>query len=125
MTHVSPEQAKELINGDFDTETRQEWAGSLQADFDNFSGAYINGTPGDFALADASVELAQTIADMKWEYTLTLSIDMGGSIEYEGYSPYAWNNLDAARMFVARQELPEGHQLHIMRRLVSAPEEVE
>lgn len=127
MTHVSPEQAKELLAGDFDTETRQEWAGSLQADFDSFSGAYINGTPGDFALADASVELAQTIAGMRWEYSLTVSIDMGdGSTDYEGYGSYVWyNNLAGAQDFVAREELPEGHQLHIIRRLVSDPEVVE
>lgn len=81
----------------------------------------------NFELAAAAPELAEIVAGMRWEYSLTVSIDMGdGSIDYEGYGSYVWyNNLAGAQNFVAQEELPEGHQLHIIRRLVSDPEVVE
>lgn len=67
---ITPEQAQELLDGDFETETHPEWVGVVQADFDSFSGAYIRATPGHEALYEAASDLAHTVANMHYEYAV-------------------------------------------------------
>lgn len=67
---ITPEQAQELLDGDFESETHPEWVGVVQADFDSFSGAYIRATPGHEALYEAASDLAHTVANMHYEYAV-------------------------------------------------------
>lgn len=69
---ITPPQAQELLRGDFATEKHTERLGNSQADFDNFTGAYIRSTPGDIALAEAAPELAELVANMHYEYAVRL-----------------------------------------------------
>lgn len=143
-SRISHERAKELLEGDFSTATRQEWAGSLQADFDNFSGAYIDGTPGDFALAEASYELAQTIAEMRYQYLVEaqhlttaapntwMPCDSLGLTGYDSIiagepwrGPQTWRTLESAKKCAETAQAYRDRDVRIMRRLVTDVEVVE
>lgn len=65
---ITPQQAQELLRGDFASEVRERMVGNLEAGFNSFDGAHIEGTPGDFALAEAAPELAELVANMHYEY---------------------------------------------------------
>lgn len=64
---ITPEQAQELLRGDFASEVRERMVGNLEAGFTSFEGAHIEGTPGDFALTEAAPELAELVANMHYE----------------------------------------------------------
>lgn len=76
---ITPQQAQELLRGDFDTEKHTERLGNSQADFDSFTGAYIRSTPGDIALAEAAPELAELVASMYFMYAVQIE-DVDGGI---------------------------------------------
>lgn len=114
---MTPEKARELLDGDFRTETHPEWVGGVQADFDSFSGAYISATPGHEALYDAAHELAETIAEMQYEYAVQVKRDEGWVMEEDSY----WGPYSVAIVRFGRTEGPA----RIVRRLVSEPEVIE
>ena len=133
--HVGPERAQELLNGDFGTEVRQERVGGLSAEFDSFSGAYIDGTPGEFALTELAYDMAETIAGMHWEYGVQVSNDGGESWHFahgvtkttlDPIKPCWWfRTEEEARDFAKFRAPKRGRAVRIVRRLVSDVEVVE
>lgn len=138
---ITPEEAQELLRGDFDTEKHTERLGNSQADFDSFTGAYIRSTPGDIALSEAAPELAELVASLHYEYAAQVEKDghkyiVTDSDEghwlcgddhkvlqdwhpcYMDAEEYAdsWNNIDGKR---------DGTTARIVRRLAGEPEVVE
>ena len=76
---ITPQQAQELLRGDFASEVRERMVGNLEAGFNSFDGAHIEGTPGDFALAEAAPELAELVASMYFMYAVQIE-DVDGGI---------------------------------------------
>ena len=115
---MTPDEARELLDGDFATEKRTEWLGNSQADFDSFTGAHIRSTPGDIALAEAAPNLAETVAGMAWEYAVQVEDVDGG-----------WRTLNdgwlSEHEACARRDGIPGTRARIVRRLVSDVEVVE
>lgn len=115
---ITPEQAQELLDGDFETETHPEWVGVVQADFDSFSGAYIRATPGHEALYEAASDLAHTVANMHYEYDY--EVQFGVHWTPQGYE---FATAEDTRRVVARRR--RAAPARIVRRLVGVPEVVE
>lgn len=116
---MTPEQARELLRGDFASDAKQTLVGNLEANFDSFTGAHIAGTPGDFALTEAAPTLAETIAEMHYEYAAQVDHTRSDGTTWTKSSPWADTPEDAAAY--SKQRKPD----RIVRRLVSDPEVVE
>lgn len=114
---MTPEKARELLDGDFRTETHPEWVGDVHADFDSFSGAYLCATPGHKALYDAADELAEAVADMYYEYLVQVErFGVWVGEERSSWGPYS----------MAASRLPHAKgPARIVRRIVSKPEVIE
>lgn len=131
--HVGPERAQELLNGDFGTERCTEWLGNSQADFDNFTGAYISSTPGDIALAEAAPELAQLVAGMRWEYAVQVSVDgelwlfAHGGVKgtLDPIEPCWWFRTEEEARDFAKFRTTKRSTARVVRRLVSDVEVIE
>ena len=128
---MTPQQASELLDGDFKTETHPEWVGAVQADFDSFSGAYIRATPGHEALYEAAQEMAETVAELRYEYAVQVrQVDTWGYlVENDGLVNFETDD-DCAEWVTDikyAQYLSGITRRHnrIVRRLVSSPEVVE
>lgn len=115
---MTPEQARELLRGDFASEVRERMVGNLEAGFTRFDGAHIEGTPGDFALTEAAPALAEQIASQHYEYDY--EVVFGDEWTPQGYE---FVTLEDAQRRVAerRRRTPA----RIIRRLVSEWEVVE
>lgn len=131
---MTPEKARELLDGDFKTETRTELVGDVQADFDSFSGAYISATPGHESLYDAADELAETVAGLWYEYTVQVPVD--GQWKYtkdDQYGPELLDNQRDATWYPSLRDAAVWADLwddgkdtpRIVRRLVSEPEVID
>lgn len=107
-----------MLNGDFGTEVRQERVGGLSAEFDSFSGAYIDGTPGEFALTELAYGMAEIIAGARYEYAVQVQAEPDGM----WHMVTSWQD-------DPRPIQPEGRDLEanerIVRRLVTDVEVIE
>lgn len=74
---MTPEKARELRAGDFDSSEWCSIVGNLEAGVDQLGGPYITGTPGDFALVEAGPALAELVAGLKREYALLVPVETG------------------------------------------------
>lgn len=125
---MTPQQASELLDGDFKTETHPEWVGAVQADFDSFSGAYIRATPGHEALYEAAQELAETVSGLRYEYAIQVKRENGPWMYLrelsELYGDFTPNPSNAMWMDLegATEEAGTWAEARIVRRLVSGPE---
>ena len=136
---ITPEQAQELLRGDFGTEKRTEWLGNSQADFDSFTGSYIRSTPGDIALAEAAPALAELVANMRYEYAVQVLLGDGAggnvwhfadedSLPFGSLKPHEvrwYTKKEAQEILDAEVECFRPKDIRIVRRLVAAPEVVE
>lgn len=73
-TRITAERVCELLRGDFASDAHQTSVGNLEAGAIS-AGAYIYGTPGDFALTEAAPEIAEPVANMHYEYAVQLWTD--------------------------------------------------
>lgn len=69
-TNITPDKARELLCGDFASDAKRELVGNLGVNFDSLTGAYIEGTPGAFALTEAAADLAELVANLRYEYAV-------------------------------------------------------
>ena len=131
-TNITPDKARALLRGDFASDAHQTNVGNLEAGT-IITGAYIFGTPGDFALTEAAPALAHTVAHMHYEYAvqgpdgrwvretddrkLELTIDPMRALRR--YNPFIIERLAEAASAQFNGEC------RIVRRLVSDPEVVE
>lgn len=136
---ITPEQAQDLLRGDFGTDESTEQLGNSHADFDSFTGAYIRSTPGDIALADAAPELAEQIANMRYEYAVQvlLSDGAGGyvwhfadedSLPFGSLKPYEvrwYTKKEAQEILDAEVDCFGPKDIRIVRRLAAEPEVAE
>lgn len=139
-TNITPDKARELLRGDFASDAEKTAVGNLVAWFRS-TGAYIYGTPGDFALTEAAGALAETVANLHYEYAaqvekngrkyIITDSDEGHWLcgdnhkvlqdwhpcymEAEDYA-YSWNKHEGKR---------DGTTAHVIRRLVGEPEVAE
>ena len=139
-TNITPDKAQELLRGDFASDAHQTNVGNLEAGT-IITGAYIFGTPGDFALTEAAPALAELVASMHYEYAaqvekngrkyIITDSDEGhwlcgddhkvlqdwhkDYMEAEDYA-YSWNRHEGKR---------DGTTAHVIRRLVGEPEVAE
>ena len=117
---MTPDQARELLRGDFASDAHQTSVGNLEAGTVS-TGTYIYGTPGDFALTEAAPALAQTVANLHCEYAVRTSRD--GKSGYVYMSSWCRSYDEAADRAVEVKRV--NPHTTIVRRLVSDPEVVE
>lgn len=133
MTHISPERAKELLEG----ATPGPWIIGLTSGIGGigFAEEFYRDSPRDIAnvaLAEAAPELAETIAEMHWEYAVQamdedgkwLGIDKNGLATHAyGFVVWHLSQRDARESLLdlVEQDAPT----RIVRRLATAPEVVE
>ena len=131
---MTPEKARELLDGDFKTETNPEWVGDVAADYDSFCGPFVRATPGHEALYDAAHELAEVVAGLRYEYAVQVPVN--GHWKYtkdEQYGPEVLSNHRDATWYSSRQAAAAWADLwddgeeepRIVRRYVSEPEVIE
>lgn len=132
---ITPDQAQELLRGDFASEVRERMVGNLEAGFTSFDGAHIEGTPGDFALTEAAPALAELVAGMHYEYAVQLQMSDGEwHFTDDEYYPFGtpeprhaeWQTKTGAEELYASLVEDDGPKyFRIVRRLVGESEVVE
>lgn len=116
---MTPEQAQELLRGDFGSSEWCSIVGNLEAGVDRLGGSYITGTPGDFALVEAAPELAEQIASMHYEYAVQVLDEQWRTLSD------AWTSEEAARSRYNATPGKNTGRVRIVRRLAADPEVVE
>ena len=133
-TNMTPDKAQELLRGDFASDARQTRVGNLEANFDSFTGAYIAGTPGDFALTEEAGALAELVANMHCEYAIQETSrgwylrerEDGKLVQVADPSDADWwYEQDACADYVRWLNTRAGYNVRIVRRLATDPEVVE
>ena len=127
-TNITPDRARALLRGDFASDAHQTSVGNLEAGT-IITGAYIFGTPGDFALTEAAYALAQTVANLHYEYAVQkldgnewkLTDLDGRALESYEYEKVTWCDRPIPQSDIADR----GPGWRIVRRLVTAPEVAE
>lgn len=115
---MTPEQAQELLRGDFASDAHQTNVGNLEAGMIS-TGTYIYGTPGDFALTEAAPALAELVASMHYEYAVQVKDEQWRTLGD------AWTSKQVARDRYNATPGKNTGRVRIVRRLVSEPEVVE
>ena len=129
---ITPQQAQELLRGDFTTKKRTERLGNSQADFNSFTGAHIRSTPGDIALAEAAPELAELVASMYYMYAVQIE-DVAGEVRFAKNVHVTTSDIMAAWWTSTPNTLLADHwrertnanDVRIVRRLMADPEVAE
>lgn len=130
---MTPEEAQELLRGDFGSGERRPLVGNLEAGFDSFSGAYIEGTPGDFALTEAAPALAEIVANLRYEYAVQVGMadkfayafgDDSGNFKFGPLALADWWQTDgeAADLVADLKGINPHTTACVVRRLVGEPE---
>ena len=132
-TNITPDKAQELLRGDFASDAKQTLVGNLEAGT-IITGAYIFGTPGDFALTEAAPALAQTVANLHYEYAVQ-ETDRGWYLREREDGKLVkvadpadadwWYEQDACADYVRWLNTRAGYNVRVVRRLATDPEVVE